>query len=226
MHRRTNWRFLGLASSPTKRYMLDSSFGDKDYAGRINRQLTDSNSGQLQRNGVTKTGVTVAEVKWPLVQCPYSYRPEVSRVNNNHEKIKYCRWSKAVPLHATEALVRRKNIVLILDLGTRRGWVVSVTPRPRFSPGERTPGNRWTGGWVGSRAGLDTEATGKILCLCRGSNHDHAVVQSGVRNHTHWATPFSLNTAVNLNVLREKLCTIQSDTQPPVQWVPGILSRR
>jgi hypothetical protein len=25
-------------------------------------------------------------------------------------------------------------------------------------------------GWVGLRAGLDTEARGKILCLCRGSN--------------------------------------------------------
>jgi hypothetical protein len=43
------------------------------------------------------------------------------------------------------------------------GWVVSVTPRPRFSPGERTPDTRWTEGWVGPRAGLDTEARGKIL---------------------------------------------------------------
>jgi hypothetical protein len=39
----------------------------------------------------------------------------------------------------------------------------SVTPRPRFSPGERTPGTYCTGGWVGPRAGLDTEAKGKIL---------------------------------------------------------------
>jgi hypothetical protein len=48
--------------------------------------------------------------------------------------------------------------------------MVSVTTRPRFTPGERTPGTHWTGGWVGPRAGLDTEARGKILCLCRGSN--------------------------------------------------------
>jgi hypothetical protein len=39
--------------------------------------------------------------------------------------------------------------------------VVSVTPRPRFTPGERTPGTHCTGGWVGPRAGLDTEARGK-----------------------------------------------------------------
>jgi hypothetical protein len=42
-------------------------------------------------------------------------------------------------------------------------WVVRVTPRPRFSPGERTPGTHCTGGWVGPRDGLDTEATGEIL---------------------------------------------------------------
>jgi hypothetical protein len=29
--------------------------------------------------------------------------------------------------------------------------------RPRFTPGERTPGTHCTGGWVGPRAGLDTE---------------------------------------------------------------------
>ena len=41
------------------------------------------------------------------------------------------------------------------DHGTRRGWGVSVTPRPLFTPGER-PGTHCTGGWVGLRAGLDT----------------------------------------------------------------------
>jgi hypothetical protein len=41
--------------------------------------------------------------------------------------------------------------------------VVSVTPRPHFTPEERTPGTHCTGGWVGPRAGLDTEVRGKIL---------------------------------------------------------------
>jgi hypothetical protein len=40
---------------------------------------------------------------------------------------------------------------------------------------ERTPGAHCTGGWVGLRAGLDTEARGKILCPCRGSNPDRPV---------------------------------------------------
>jgi hypothetical protein len=77
-------------------------------------------------------------------------------------------------------------LLLILDLGSRCGWVVSVTPRPRFSPGERTPGTHCTGGWVGLRAGLDTEARGRILCLCRGSNPDRPVVQPVARHCTDW----------------------------------------
>jgi hypothetical protein len=43
------------------------------------------------------------------------------------------------------------------------GWVVSVTPRPRFTPGERTPCTHCTGSWVGPRAGLDTDVRRKIL---------------------------------------------------------------
>jgi hypothetical protein len=35
-------------------------------------------------------------------------------------------------------------------------------------PRERTPGTHCTGGWVGPRAGLDTEAGGKILSPLSG----------------------------------------------------------
>jgi hypothetical protein len=80
-------------------------------------------------------------------------------------------------------------LLLILDLGTTWGWVGSVTPQPRFPPWERTPGTHWTGGWVGPRAGLDTEVRGKILCLCRGSNLNRADVQCVARQYTDWATP-------------------------------------
>jgi hypothetical protein len=62
------------------------------------------------------------------------------------------------------------------------GVNVSITPQSRF-----TPGTHWTGGWVGPRAGLDTEDTGKILCLCRGSKPDRHVVQPVVK------TPFRLS---------------------------------
>jgi hypothetical protein len=42
-------------------------------------------------------------------------------------------------------------------------WSAS-RPGRAFTPGERAPGTHWTRGWVGPRAGLNTEARGKILC--------------------------------------------------------------
>jgi hypothetical protein len=64
------------------------------------------------------------------------------------------------------------------------GRVVSVTPRPRFTPGERTLGTHWIGGWVGSRAGLDAGTKKKIICPCRGSNLNRPIVQPVVRHYT------------------------------------------
>jgi hypothetical protein len=43
--------------------------------------------------------------------------------------------------------------LLILDLGARRGWVVSTTPRPLYP--RETASTHCTGGWVGPRASLD-----------------------------------------------------------------------
>jgi hypothetical protein len=37
-------------------------------------------------------------------------------------------------------------------------------------PWGETPGTHCTGGWVGLRAGVVTEARGKVLCFCWGSN--------------------------------------------------------
>jgi hypothetical protein len=62
------------------------------------------------------------------------------------------------------------QLLLFLNLVARRGWAVSITPRPRFAPGERAPGTHCAGRWVGPRPGLDAEGRGQILCLCRGSN--------------------------------------------------------
>jgi hypothetical protein len=39
-----------------------------------------------------------------------------------------------------------------------------------LNPRERSPGTHWIVGWVSLRAGLDTEAREKIICLCRRSN--------------------------------------------------------
>jgi hypothetical protein len=69
-------------------------------------------------------------------------------------------------------------------------------------PGERTSDTHCTGGWVGLRAGLDTEVRGKILFPCRGSNPDRPFLQSVVRHYTDWATRllFSRKHATNWNL--------------------------
>jgi hypothetical protein len=63
----------------------------------------------------------------------------------NHETIpsssyviRHDEQGKAVPPRAMVALGGRKG-VLILNLGTKWGWVVSVTPRPRFAPRKVPP---------------------------------------------------------------------------------------
>jgi hypothetical protein len=61
------------------------------------------------------------------------------------------------------------KLILILDLSTRWGWVVSITPRKRLPP-EKDTSTHWIGGWLDVTASLNTEARGKILCLYRGSN--------------------------------------------------------
>jgi hypothetical protein len=76
--------------------------------------------------------------------------------------------AKAVLLPRRRLGGEEVQLILILDLGNRWGWVVSVTPRPCFSPGKTTPGTHCTGGWVGPRAGLDIKARGKILSLLPG----------------------------------------------------------
>jgi hypothetical protein len=78
------------------------------------------------------------------------------------------------------------QLLLILNLGTRWGWLVSVTPRPRFTPGEKTPSTHWAGGWVAPRAGLDAGARRKILCLCRGSPGSALLPAAGWYTVTAW----------------------------------------
>jgi hypothetical protein len=53
---------------------------------------------------------------------------------------------------------------------------------------ELTLGTHCTGGWVGLRAGLDTEATGEIRFLCRGLNHGRPVCSRTPLDHGHLKT--------------------------------------
>jgi hypothetical protein len=86
--------------------------------------------------------------------------------------------AKAVLLHAAQALCGRRGIAPTHSRPQHEmGWVLSVTPRPHFSPRERTLGTHCTGGWLGLIACLDTEVRGETPSLCRGRT---SIAQSSI----------------------------------------------
>jgi hypothetical protein len=89
---------------------------------------------------------------------------------------------------ALEGVRRYSSYSFTMSALDRGEW--SASRRGRVLTGERTPGSYCTGGWVGLRAGLDTEVRGKILCPCRGSNPNHTVVQSVVKHYTDCINSF------------------------------------
>jgi hypothetical protein len=86
-----------------------------------------------------------------------------------------CKKNKAVLLLPCRWQWGKEELLLIPDLCTRWGWVVSISPGHTLPPGKGTPRTHFIGGWVGLRASVDTEARGKILYLCRGWNPIHPV---------------------------------------------------
>jgi hypothetical protein len=91
------------------------------------------------------------------------------------------------------------------------------SPATLLPPGKGPPGTHCTGGWVGPRAGLDTEDTGKIPCPRRESIPDRPVVQPVVRHYTAWANRymyilyFRLVTTSEFEFLLYYPCSVQRD---------------
>jgi hypothetical protein len=87
----------------------------------------------------------------------------------------YISKDKSVPLHAMEALGDRRYSSYSFSISALDGGEWSASrPGHALPPGKGPPppGTHCTGGWLGPRAGLDTEARGKSICLCQGSNLD------------------------------------------------------
>jgi hypothetical protein len=73
------------------------------------------------------------------------------------------------------------------DHSTRRGWGVSVTPRPLFTPRKR-PGTRCMGGWVGPRTSLDRCGKSRPPL-----GFDSRTIQPIASRYTDWATQPTLH---------------------------------
>ena len=105
--------------------------------------------------------------------------------------------------------VGRGIAVLFHDRGTRRGWVVSSTPRSHFIPGKDpvpilqeagwAPGPVWTGGKSHPHRDSIPDRPARSQSLYRPSYPAHT------HTHTH--------TYIHIYIY-----------QPPAQWVPGLFS--
>jgi hypothetical protein len=88
--------------------------------------------------------------------------------------------SKAVPLPSCrlqggEEYSAYSFLTSALDEGEWSASRPDITPPPP----ERTPGAHWIGGWLGLRAGLDTDARGEIFASASDGN---PVVHSVIRH--------------------------------------------
>jgi hypothetical protein len=99
------------------------------------------------------------------------------------------------------------------------GWVVSVTPRPRFTPF----GTHWIRGWVGPRA---AGARRKILCSCRGLNPDRPARSQTLYWLSYRGSETCFNVTVNYKDLFNILLHFQSKLyeQFSRRWKCGLLS--
>jgi hypothetical protein len=77
-----------------------------------------------------------------------------------------------------------------------------------LSPGKRSPGIRWIGGWVGPRAVLDAVVKKEILSPRRESNPRTSIVQPVAQRYTDWAV-----TALVIFMVKVKLSLC-------FNWVP------
>ena len=97
------------------------------------------------------------KIKWSISHRGSVQAPMLKHTHTHtyiHIHIWKVKWSRSRPGLAQR--VGRGIALLFLDRGTRRGWVVSSTPRPHFTPGKDlvpilqeagwVPGPVWTGG--------------------------------------------------------------------------------
>jgi hypothetical protein len=95
-------------------------------------------------------------------------------------------WSMKEVIGDAERYTMRKLIICTRQNKLRNvEWTDGVSGQRHapdaFYPRERTAGNHLIGGLVGLRASLDTDAGGKVLCLCRLSNPCNLDLKSVVK---------------------------------------------
>jgi hypothetical protein len=101
---------------------------------------------------------TIAQVHSDFPNTPYysvhaNYLPYLERISLRGCTCMTVRYRSPYNRPPRAQRGSRGIAILILNLGTRKGWVVSAMPRPLY-PQERSS-THCTGGWVGPRASPD-----------------------------------------------------------------------
>ena len=119
-----------------------------------------------------------------LISCT-NFARNISRSKNNSAK-----WSRYRP--GVAQTVGTDITLLFHDRGTRRGWVVSRTPRPHFTPGKDplpivqeagwAPGPVWTGGKSRPHRDLIPDIPARSQSLYRLSYRGH---NSAIYHHIY-----------------------------------------
>jgi hypothetical protein len=109
------------------------------------------------------------------------------------------KWSRYTPWRRMGW--EEENLLLILILGTGLGWVVSITPRPCFTPGERTPVPiEQKAGWAPEPVwtqGLEERSSAPV-------GDRTPIVQPVVRHYTAWATAAHPRYTIKIKIKSEK----------------------
>jgi hypothetical protein len=126
------------------------------------------------------------------------YRNHFKLLGARRVKVKRKRWR--APLYRPCTAHRGSRVIALpfLDHGTRRGWVVSVTPRPLFTPGKDpvpvvqeagwAPGPVWTGAENLAYTGIrfpDRPACSQSLYRLRYPAHPEGWRESNSKMKTH-----------------------------------------
>ena len=124
---------------------------------------------------------------------------------------------RVIPLQAPCGPEGGRGIALFFhDRGTRRGWVVSSTLQPHFTPRE-IHGTHFTGGWVGLRAGLN----GRKNLVPTGirSRTVQAVAQSLYRL-SYWAIYIYISTHHIFSFVLHNKRYVTENSVKPLEKVP------
>jgi hypothetical protein len=109
--------------------------------------------------------------------------------------------SKAVPVRHAGAKGERSYSSYSFLISALDGSELSVSPSGRTLFRGNDPAIHCIGGWVGIRIGLDREATGKVLFLCRGLNPSRPVCSQTL----HWLSYHTVCGLANFKFIKREV---------------------